>query len=259
MLNITDPGFQDFRTDATCIIRPQSLLGEKFVDCKPTLARSSLTEPPPSSAVIADGEAGEGQHLPAAREQRQGRRHRPRQQHLPRARGRQVPAHPQRPRRRPRGPRRHARRSDRARQPGAAADRQGAGDPRRAEPAAGPARRSTPTPSWRRWRASGSGSPASSRTRRSPARPRRAPGRHRAGLRRVPERAARARADDGPAAASSRRRRRRSRPTCGSAPRASTGMTEALGPFANAGTSALTHASATRPRRAAPTSSPPRA
>lgn len=65
VLNITDPGFQDFRTDATCIIRPQSLLGEKFVECKPTEARSALTEPPPELSVIPDGEAGEGQrYLP---------------------------------------------------------------------------------------------------------------------------------------------------------------------------------------------------
>jgi phospholipid/cholesterol/gamma-HCH transport system substrate-binding protein len=35
-LDITEPGFQDFRTDATCTIRPQSLIGEKFVECTPT-------------------------------------------------------------------------------------------------------------------------------------------------------------------------------------------------------------------------------
>jgi phospholipid/cholesterol/gamma-HCH transport system substrate-binding protein len=63
VLNITDPGFQDFRTDATCIIRPQSLLGEKFVECKPTEARSALTEPPSELSVIPDGEAGEGQRF----------------------------------------------------------------------------------------------------------------------------------------------------------------------------------------------------
>src|SRR3954453_8326888 len=31
VMNITDPGFQDFRRDASCLIRPQSLIGEKFV------------------------------------------------------------------------------------------------------------------------------------------------------------------------------------------------------------------------------------
>ena len=35
-LDITEPGFQDFRQDATCTIRPQSLIGEKFVECTPT-------------------------------------------------------------------------------------------------------------------------------------------------------------------------------------------------------------------------------
>ena len=65
VLNVTDPGFQDFRTDASCIIRPQSLLGEKFVECKPTEAHSALTEPPPELSVIEDGETGEGQrYLP---------------------------------------------------------------------------------------------------------------------------------------------------------------------------------------------------
>ena len=36
VLEITEPGFQDFRSDATCTIRPQSLIGEKFVECTPT-------------------------------------------------------------------------------------------------------------------------------------------------------------------------------------------------------------------------------
>ncbi|MEA2216054.1 MAG: hypothetical protein QOK19_1615, partial [Solirubrobacteraceae bacterium] len=30
-----DTGFAPFRSDATCTIRPQSLIGEKFVDCSP--------------------------------------------------------------------------------------------------------------------------------------------------------------------------------------------------------------------------------
>ena len=40
VMDITDPGFQDFREDASCLIRPQSLIGEKFVDCSPTLPRA---------------------------------------------------------------------------------------------------------------------------------------------------------------------------------------------------------------------------
>ncbi|HXR59803.1 MAG TPA: MlaD family protein [Solirubrobacterales bacterium] len=63
VMNITDPGFQDFRRDATCQIRPQSLIGEKFVDCRPTLPRAPGTEPPPPLQQIPDGEVGEGQYL----------------------------------------------------------------------------------------------------------------------------------------------------------------------------------------------------
>src|SRR4029453_5448715 len=36
VLRIDRPGFDDFRTDAECTIRPQSLIGEKFVECTPT-------------------------------------------------------------------------------------------------------------------------------------------------------------------------------------------------------------------------------
>ena len=45
VLDITDPGFQDFRSDASCQIRPQSLIGEKFVDCTPTLPRAPGSKP----------------------------------------------------------------------------------------------------------------------------------------------------------------------------------------------------------------------
>ena len=63
VMNITDPGFQDFRRDASCLIRPQSLFGEKFVDCRPTLPRAPGTEPPPSLKQIPDGEPGAGEYL----------------------------------------------------------------------------------------------------------------------------------------------------------------------------------------------------
>ncbi len=63
VMEITEPGFQDFRRDATCLIRPQSLIGEKFVDCRPTLPRAPGTEPPPPLHKIPEGEAGEGQYL----------------------------------------------------------------------------------------------------------------------------------------------------------------------------------------------------
>ena len=41
VLDITEPGYQDFRRDASCIVRPQNLIGERFVECKPTQPRSA--------------------------------------------------------------------------------------------------------------------------------------------------------------------------------------------------------------------------
>ena len=61
VMKITDPGFQDFRRDASCLIRPQSLLGEKYVNCEPTQPRAPGTEPPPPLKVIPDGQPGAGQ------------------------------------------------------------------------------------------------------------------------------------------------------------------------------------------------------
>src|SRR3954449_5305520 len=62
VLDITRPGFDDFRKDAECTIRPQSLIGEKFVECKLTQPRPAGTDPPPPLPVIADGHKGAGQH-----------------------------------------------------------------------------------------------------------------------------------------------------------------------------------------------------
>jgi phospholipid/cholesterol/gamma-HCH transport system substrate-binding protein len=62
-MKIEDPGFQDFRSDASCLIRPQSLIGEKFVDCTPTLPRAPGSKPPPELKQIPDGDPGAGQHL----------------------------------------------------------------------------------------------------------------------------------------------------------------------------------------------------
>jgi len=39
ILKIDDPGFQDFRKDAECQIRLQSVIGEKLVECQPTQPR----------------------------------------------------------------------------------------------------------------------------------------------------------------------------------------------------------------------------
>jgi ABC-type transporter Mla subunit MlaD len=63
VMNITDPGFQDFRSDAGCQIRPQSLIGEKFVDCRPTLPRAPGADPAPPLKEIPDDQPGAGQLL----------------------------------------------------------------------------------------------------------------------------------------------------------------------------------------------------
>ena len=61
-MSISDPGFQDFRADASCLIRPQSLLGEKFVDCDPTQPRAPGSPLPPPLEQIPDGDIGEGEY-----------------------------------------------------------------------------------------------------------------------------------------------------------------------------------------------------
>jgi ABC-type transporter Mla subunit MlaD len=63
VMKIEDPGFQDFRRDASCLIRPQSLIGEKFVDCQPTVPRGPAQQPAPALRKIPDGQPGAGQYL----------------------------------------------------------------------------------------------------------------------------------------------------------------------------------------------------
>jgi ABC-type transporter Mla subunit MlaD len=62
VLRIDRPGFKDFRRDAECTIRPQSLIGERFVECTPTQPRPDGTKPPPALRRIPRG-AGRGQYL----------------------------------------------------------------------------------------------------------------------------------------------------------------------------------------------------
>lgn len=62
-LEIDNPSFQDFRQDAACEIRPQSLIGEKYVNCRPTLPRAPGEKPPPPLTKIPAGEPGAGQYL----------------------------------------------------------------------------------------------------------------------------------------------------------------------------------------------------
>ena len=43
-VEITEPGFDGFRTDASCNIKPQSLIGEYYVDCQPGTASKKLED-----------------------------------------------------------------------------------------------------------------------------------------------------------------------------------------------------------------------
>jgi phospholipid/cholesterol/gamma-HCH transport system substrate-binding protein len=56
-LDITDSGFTPFHQDAHCTIRPQSLIGEKYVECTPGSPSK------PALNKVQEGEPGAGQHL----------------------------------------------------------------------------------------------------------------------------------------------------------------------------------------------------
>ena len=62
VMTIEKPGFTNFRTDASCRIRPQSLIGEKFVECTPTQPRAPGSRVPPLLPEVKQGD-GKGQHL----------------------------------------------------------------------------------------------------------------------------------------------------------------------------------------------------
>ncbi len=62
VLDITEAGFKDFRKDATCTIRPQSLIGERFVECTPTQPRAVGDAQAPELNQIKHG-AGKGEYL----------------------------------------------------------------------------------------------------------------------------------------------------------------------------------------------------
>src|SRR3954454_4070533 len=55
--SIDTAGFSPFKKDAHCTIRPQSLIGEKYVECTPGSKNS------PELDVIPDGQPGAGKHL----------------------------------------------------------------------------------------------------------------------------------------------------------------------------------------------------
>jgi phospholipid/cholesterol/gamma-HCH transport system substrate-binding protein len=62
-LNIENPGFQNFRADASCTIEPQALIGEKYVNCLPTQSRAEGAPLPPPLRQIPAGREGAGQYL----------------------------------------------------------------------------------------------------------------------------------------------------------------------------------------------------
>jgi phospholipid/cholesterol/gamma-HCH transport system substrate-binding protein len=62
VLRIDDPAYRDFKQDAFCTIRLQSLIGEKFVACIPTQPKSGNSEPAPALRKIEHGD-GKGQYL----------------------------------------------------------------------------------------------------------------------------------------------------------------------------------------------------
>ncbi len=57
------PGLQELPHRRQLQIRPQALIGEKFVDCLPTQPRVEGTQPPPFLKVIPSGQEGAGQVL----------------------------------------------------------------------------------------------------------------------------------------------------------------------------------------------------
>jgi ABC-type transporter Mla subunit MlaD len=63
LLNISTEGFKDFRADATCTVRPQALIGEKYIDCLPTQPRVEGTPLPPPLEKIPSGQEGAGERL----------------------------------------------------------------------------------------------------------------------------------------------------------------------------------------------------
>jgi ABC-type transporter Mla subunit MlaD len=63
VLKIDEDGFKDFRRDAECQIRLQSVIGEKLVECVPTQPRPEGEPAPPPLSKIPDGQDGAGQRL----------------------------------------------------------------------------------------------------------------------------------------------------------------------------------------------------
>ena len=169
----TDPGYQDFRSDASCIVRPQTLIGERFVECTPTQARSAGERAAARARARSRRAPGEGQYLLPVENTTQTVDIDLINNIDARARARAAVDHPQRARHR----RRRPRRATSTRSSGAPtrrcrrSTRCSRSSPRQNDVLAA-ARASTRTRSWRRWRASARTSAGAIRTRaRSPRRP----------------------------------------------------------------------------------------
>jgi ABC-type transporter Mla subunit MlaD len=63
IMKIDKDGFKDFRKDAKCAIRLQSVIGEKLIECTPTQPRGPGEPEPPELQKIPDGQPGAGQRL----------------------------------------------------------------------------------------------------------------------------------------------------------------------------------------------------
>jgi ABC-type transporter Mla subunit MlaD len=63
VFRVDKDGFKDFRADAKCAIRLQSVIGEKLIECQPTQPRAEGEPEPPPLQKIPDGQPGAGQHL----------------------------------------------------------------------------------------------------------------------------------------------------------------------------------------------------
>jgi ABC-type transporter Mla subunit MlaD len=62
VLKIQDAAFRPFRSDATCRVGLQSLIGEQFVECTPTQERGPGVNPAPPLPELRSG-PGKGEHL----------------------------------------------------------------------------------------------------------------------------------------------------------------------------------------------------
>lgn len=63
VMRIDKDGFKDFRADAKCAIRLQSVIGEKLIECSPTEPRGAGEQQPPPLQKVPDGQPGAGQYL----------------------------------------------------------------------------------------------------------------------------------------------------------------------------------------------------